>query len=79
MKVTAAKTMYGSLSDTVHGKIATFESVLENRFKYTKEDWQLHLSLVNMVEDILMDLFQNRFKEVNDNIHEQFPQIARAH
>jgi hypothetical protein len=79
LKIADAKKIYGSLSDTVHGKISTLESVLPNRFKYSKEDWELHLSLVNTVEDMLLYLFQNRFKEVSSNIHEQFPQIARTH
>jgi len=78
LKAPDAKSIYGSLSDTVHGKISTFESVLPNRFKYTDEDWQTSLSLVHAVEDILLQLFQNRFEDVHINIHEQFPQIART-
>ena len=78
LKIADARNMYGSLSDTVHGKISTFESVLPNRFKYTKEDWEQNLSLVNEVEELLLQLFQNRFKEVGGTLHEQFPQIARA-
>ncbi len=78
IEVSEAKRIYGSLSDTVHGKISTFESVLPDRFKFTKEDWQTHLSLVDTVENLLLKLFQNRFHDVNSSIHKQFPQIART-
>lgn len=78
LEVPDAKRIYRSLSDTVHGKISTFESVLPERFKFTTEDWQTHLSLVDAVENILLQLFQNRFLDVHRNIHGQFPQIART-
>jgi hypothetical protein len=57
----AARAVYRDLSNIVHGKPSTFESVLPDRFNFTHRDWDAYLALAKKVEDLLLDLWQNRF------------------
>ncbi|MBI3806691.1 MAG: hypothetical protein HY281_04125 [Nitrospirae bacterium] len=72
-----AKTIYRDLSDITHGKLGTFESVSPDRYNFTTEDWQKHLNLANSVEDILLKLWSNRFKEVTAQLPISMPQLSR--
>lgn len=73
-----ANIIYGSLSDTIHGKISTFESVLPNRFEFNHKDWTEHLEKVEQIEDILTDLWSKRFIHVANELHVKYPQLQRT-
>jgi hypothetical protein len=68
---------YGCLSDTVHGKICTLESILPARFSQQVEDWRAYLDLVTEGENILLDLWKARFPQVSDELCRTMPQLAR--
>ena len=54
--------LYRELSNTTHGKPATFESQLSERYTYTKVDALRHFHLVQRVQDVLLTLWGNRFR-----------------
>jgi hypothetical protein len=70
-----AKTLYRQLSNIVHGKMASFESVLPDKFQHSQPDWRGHLELVCAVEDILNQLWINRFLSVSERLESKFPQL----
>lgn len=74
---TTAKRVYRDLSNSVHGKLATFETALPDRFTHSAGDWQGHLALVNGVEDLLLDLWKNRFGEVERGLARTMPQLGK--
>jgi len=53
--------IYRRLSNTIHGKLATLEVVLHDRFQHSALDWANHLALVLTVEDAIARLWQSRF------------------
>lgn len=55
------KRLYRILSNTIHGKISTHESRLQDRFSYNAADWKMNLGLINRVETVLLRLFEKRF------------------
>ena len=69
------KSLYGSLSDTVHGKIKTFESLVEQRFNFSLADWTDHLKIVEDVEDVFLKAFRNRFKSIDKKLEKEQPSI----
>lgn len=73
-----AKQLYGSLSDTAHGKISTFESNLPDRFAYNQADWLNHLRSVEQVEDILLDLWQKRFPTALLEVKPKLPVMPKT-
>jgi len=50
-----ARSLYRSLSNIIHGKMTSFESVLPDKFQHNKDDWRLHLERVCDVERILLN------------------------
>jgi hypothetical protein len=54
--------LYRELSNTTHGKPATFESQLEDRYTYTEADAVRHFDMVGRVQDVLLTLWANRFQ-----------------
>ena len=58
-----ATNLYRTLSDTVHGKISTHESNLADRFMHNSTDSQRNLQFILRVEDVLLELFRNRFPD----------------
>ena len=75
--VESAKRIYAELSDVTHGKVATFESASPDRFNFTSADWQKHLILTKSVQDLLLQLWNNRFKEIAEHLPSAMPQLAR--
>lgn len=73
----SAKKIYAELSDVTHGKVTTFESISPDRYNFTPADWHNHLVLTNSVQDILLKLWSNRFKEVVERLPTAMPQLAR--
>lgn len=71
----SARSLYRSLSNIVHGKMETFESLAPSRFQYNAEDWRAHLRQVCSVQQILFQLWQNRFECVSRRLPADFPQF----
>ncbi|WP_438498557.1 hypothetical protein [Paenibacillus sp. IHBB 3054] len=69
----SAKRLYRVLSNTVHGKITTFESNLPKRYAHQTEDWRLFLEMAEEVEDILLDLWNKRLNNFIPELHKQVP------
>jgi hypothetical protein len=74
--VTVARREYRVLSNTVHGKISTFESPLVDRFRHSDSDWQAHLSRVEKIQDLLLDATKARFRVVRQELSIVQPQIV---
>jgi len=70
-----ARSLYRKLSNIIHGKMTTFESLLPDKFQYTQGDWRLHLEEVCAVEQILLALWENRFRCVSEHLLNDFPQL----
>ncbi len=75
INVNKAKQIYRSLSNTVHGKVSTFESLVADRFNYTPNDWAIHLKTVEEVEDMLLNLYFQRFQGLFDKLCKILPPI----
>jgi hypothetical protein len=75
LDATLARTLYRKLSNSIHGKMTTFESVLPDKFRYSQEDWRSHLEQVCEVEGILLGLWGNRFSCVSERLTDEFPQL----
>ena len=66
--------IYGDLSDVVHGKISTFESVVPDRFKFIDSDWREFVVLIEEIIIILVKFFIERFNLSED----LFREVPRA-
>ena len=75
LDVTTARSLYRQLSNIVHGKMASFESVLPDRFQHNNDHWRAHLKQVYEVEDILIQYWRNRFRCVFESLLDDFPQL----
>lgn len=64
--VKKAQEVYGSLSDIVHGKIATFETSLPERFKFVEDDWEQFVMILDTVIEMLVKAFLIRFNIANE-------------
>jgi hypothetical protein len=72
---TLARSLYRDLSNIVHGKMTSFESLLPDRFLHNERDWRSHLEKVGNVERLLFQLWEHRFESVSRRLHEEFPQL----
>jgi hypothetical protein len=72
---TLARSLYRQLSNIVHGKMATFESVLPERFQHSADNWRMHLAQVCAVENLLLVSWTNRFRCVSERLLTDFPQL----
>ncbi|MBD1927553.1 hypothetical protein H6F74_15060 [Trichocoleus sp. FACHB-90] len=77
LEVDECKKIYRTLSNTIHGKISTFESVLPDRFNHNSADWQKHLDLVTKVQNILLHLWENRFSDSFFELEKRLPSLSR--
>jgi hypothetical protein len=73
--VTLARRLYRKLSNIIHGKMTTFESVLPDKFQHSQDDWRSHLEQVCEVERILLALWENRFCCVSEQLLNELPQL----
>ena len=71
----AARALYRSLSNIIHGKITGFESLLADRFQHNEADWRLHLESVFGVERVLLELWRHRFASISKQLSDDFPQL----
>ena len=70
--------IYRKLSNTIHGKISTFETNLNDRFEHNDSDWSDHLSLVEKVLDEIISVLLKRF-DVKSNLNEKIPAFGKLH
>ncbi|WP_341281622.1 hypothetical protein [Paenibacillus sp. FSL H8-0537] len=70
-----AKRLYRILSNTVHGKITTFESNLPKRYSHQEEDWRAFLQMAEEVEDIVLELWKKRLNEYFPELYTQLPAL----
>lgn len=73
-----ARRLYRILSNTIHGKISTFESNLPERYTYSSSDLEAHLKNVLDVEEVLLDLWCVRFFEYTTELFIEIPSIKRV-
>lgn len=71
--VSECKDIYRQLSNTIHGKPASHESKLQDRFNYTSADWNAHLELVKRVQIELLNLYSCRFSLEYLELKNQLP------
>jgi len=71
-----AQKIYGLLSDIVHGKIATFESSVDNRFKFVESEWRDFLGLIEEVVVMLLKAYLVRFN-LEVEVFKQLPHARR--
>lgn len=63
-----AQRLYGKLSDIVHGKITTFETIIPDRFIFNEGDWKAFVSIAEEVIFLLLNLFIHRYSIKNEII-----------
>ena len=68
--------VYGELSDFVHGKITTFESILTDRFTFTENDWESFVLLVEKVLHILVHAYLTRY-DISSELFKKVPQAEK--
>jgi hypothetical protein len=73
-----AQSIYGSLSDVVHGKIATFESSMPDRFKFVTKEWNEFIALADEIIDILVWAFILRFN-ISSELFIKVPQARKEY
>lgn len=61
--------IYRKLSNTIHGKISTFETNLDDRFQHNDSDWTNYLTFLENVIDEITSLLLNRFDLKSDLIN----------
>jgi len=74
---TNAQRIYGSLSDIVHGKIATFESSMPDRFVFIEDEWNQFVDLIEEVVVILLKAYLIRFN-LEKEVLEKLPQARKV-
>lgn len=74
-----ARNLYRCLSNTTHGKITTFETLLPERFSFNEEDWKYHISLVSQVVDVVVGLWEKRFYNAIPTLHEKLSALTRRY
>jgi hypothetical protein len=75
-EVTLARNEYRALSNTVHGKVSTFESPLIDRFRHSDFDWKTHLVRMEVIQDLLLSIVSGRFAAVRESLTVAQPQIV---
>jgi hypothetical protein len=71
-----AQKIYGTLSDIVHGKITTFESLTPERFKFVENEWYQFITLVEEVIGMLVKAFLRRF-DIAQEVFNKVPQAKK--
>jgi hypothetical protein len=74
--VTLARNEYRALSNTVHGKISTFESPLIDRFRHSDDDWKSHLVRLEAIQDLVLNIARGRFPAVRESLTAVQPAIV---
>jgi hypothetical protein len=73
--ISRSRVIYRRLSNIVHGKMMSFESTLPDRFQHKESDWRGQLETIADVEALLLQMWNNRFRCVSENLELEFPQL----
>ena len=76
LRVEELQKIYGKLSNTIHGKISTFETNLKDRFQHNDSDWSDHLFLVETVLDEIINVLLKRF-DVKAKLNQKIPAFEK--
>ena len=68
LPIARLQSIYGDLSDVVHGKITTFESSMPDRFKFVEKEWNDFIDLIDEVFNLLVKAFIARHNITNEII-----------
>jgi hypothetical protein len=74
----SAKSLYRNLSNTIHGKFGTMETLSESRYSWDAVAWNKHLEVADQALDILLNLWGLRFPQVRAALDASFPQLMRV-
>lgn len=69
--------IYRELSNVIHGKSITFESLDESSFSYQKEDLLNLIEYTIAIENILMSIWKARFPKYFNQLEKNFPAITK--
>lgn len=70
-----ARKEYRALSNTVHGKATTFETPLTDRFQHSDADWELHITRLEAIQDLILSLSSGRFRIIREQLLIKQPQL----
>jgi hypothetical protein len=70
-----ANSVYRQLSNVIHGKLKEFESTTPDRFVHTPMDWDSHLALACVIENLLLKLWKCRFHQLASSWATRFVQF----
>lgn len=71
-----ARRLYRIMSNTIHGKISTHESNLQDRFSSNPKDWECNLDLISRVQIILLQIYKKRFFDYFTEMAQKIPAIT---
>lgn len=70
------KKIYNELSDIIHGKLTSFESLLPDRFSFIENDWIKFVELTEKVLEILVKAYLSRHS-ISKELFEKLPQARK--
>jgi hypothetical protein len=73
-----AESLYRRFSNVTHGKWATFESALPNRFSHNASEWTAHLVHISEVQNILLNVWRLRFPRLFKEVISRLPALEQA-
>ena len=69
--------LYRELSNVIHGKYETFETVAANSFDYSEVDFKENIRKIIVCENILISCLGARFPKIFEKINQDFPSLSR--
>ncbi len=69
--------VYRSLSNTIHGKYLTLETLSNTSFEFDKEEYKSNLKTIIQSENILISCFKQRFKSEFVELSQHIPALER--
>lgn len=70
-----ARKEYRALSNTIHGKISTFETALPSRFSHSDADWNEHVARTERIEHLLINAAYVRFSWLEAELKKTEPEL----
>ena len=72
-----ASKIYRGLSNVIHGKVVTFESLNEGSFGYKEEDLSQLIEYTKKIENILLSIWKARFPDHFEQLEKKFTPITK--
>jgi hypothetical protein len=73
----AAKRIYRSASNTIHGKIRTQLDLATEGFNHSSSQWRAHIALTQEIADLLLSLWFRRFPQIGPAVRAALPAYER--